>query len=106
MENSNKIKWYNKKGLVLFLTIIVWPIGLFGLYLSKTLSKKFKITWVIFIIILAGIFNAIISSISNENLVTESTITNDNRPLEQIQFEDKAWSFVKAFSEAELNEND
>jgi hypothetical protein len=37
-----KPKWYDKKGVVLLLCIIVWPVGLFGLWKSNVFSKGWK----------------------------------------------------------------
>jgi hypothetical protein len=44
---EEKVIWYDKKYLVLFLTIVLPPIGFFGLYKTEFISKGIKITWTI-----------------------------------------------------------
>ena len=37
---EEKVIWYDKKYLVLFLTIVLPPIGFFGLYKTEFISKE------------------------------------------------------------------
>jgi hypothetical protein len=109
MENNSKIKWYDKKGLVLFLTIFVWPLGLIGLYLSKSLTKFQKFLYVIGAIIFVTFFiNVLVPSLQSlrHNPESNAELPEDPRPSDQKQFEDRAWEFIKSFAEAEKNEND
>lgn len=56
---EEKVVWYNKKYLVLFLTILVWPLGFYALYKSNSISKGTKIIWTIGFLINVGLLNAI-----------------------------------------------
>jgi hypothetical protein len=49
--------WYNRKYLVLFLSVIVWPVGFYGLYKSQTIPRKIKQTWTIGFLITIGLVN-------------------------------------------------
>jgi hypothetical protein len=56
---EEKVIWYNRKYLVLFLTIVVWPVGFYALYKSDSISKSTKIIWTIGFVINVGLLNAI-----------------------------------------------
>jgi hypothetical protein len=56
---EEKVIWYNRKYLVLFLTIVVWPLGFYALYKSDSISKSTKIIWTIGFVINVGLLNAI-----------------------------------------------
>ena len=70
-----KPKWYNKKGLVLFLCIIVWPVGLFGLWKSNVFSKGWKIG-VTLMVLLAIIMIANAGGEKREKRVTAEGVTS------------------------------
>lgn len=38
--------WYNHNKLVYLIIFIFWPVGLYGLYKSETIEKKWKMWWV------------------------------------------------------------
>lgn len=40
---KTKPKWYDKKGMVAVLCVILWPVGLYGLWKSNVFSKKWKV---------------------------------------------------------------
>lgn len=45
-ENTTKKQWYDRTALVIVLTIIIPPVGFYGLYKSSSLQPKYK--WIIF----------------------------------------------------------
>ena len=54
-ENTTKKHWYDSTALVIILTIIIFPVGLYGLYKNTKLQPKAKwgifVVWAIFVII-------------------------------------------------------
>lgn len=55
-DNGAEKPWYEKTGLVIFLCIIFFPVGLYALWKNSTISKfwKFGITGLIAVIIIAN----------------------------------------------------
>lgn len=57
--NTAKKHWYDSTALVIILTIIIFPVGLYGLYKNTTLQPKAKwgifAVWVILVIIVGNI---------------------------------------------------
>lgn len=72
---EEKVIWYNKKYLVLFLTIAVPPLGFFGLYKTEFISKGIKITWAIGLALLFLMSFRLLSSYKNGGF-------NDNRQID------------------------
>lgn len=54
-----KPKWFNNKTVVTLLCIFIFPVGLYGLWKSETISKfwKISITVLITIVLVAGLLN-------------------------------------------------
>lgn len=42
-DTLKKLPWYEKRGLVIFLLVVFWPVGLFGMWRSTTFGQKAKI---------------------------------------------------------------
>ena len=42
MENQEKVLWYDKKGLVILLFILIFPVGLYGVWKSKSFGTAWK----------------------------------------------------------------
>ena len=43
MSEPTTTKWYDKKGLVVLLCIVFFPVGLYALWMSRTIGKGWKI---------------------------------------------------------------
>jgi hypothetical protein len=67
-----------------------------------------RIMWVLVpALFLVVVVNGILDYQSRNLDLTESDEGNsDSRPKEQVEFEEKAWSFIRSFQEAEQNDND
>lgn len=109
MENNLKPKWHENKITVILLMVFIAPIGLFLMWKNNLWRKSDRI---IITIVVIGIFINAMSDIArkstrinNEQELTSDT-TSDSRPNAQKEFEEKSWSFVKSFEEAENNSND
>ncbi len=48
MSEATGTKWYDKKGLVILLCVIFFPVGLYGLWKNQSISKGWKIGVTIF----------------------------------------------------------
>ena len=72
-----KPKWYDKKGLVLVLCIIVWPVGLFGLWKSNVFSKVGKIGVTLMVLL---VFIMIANSGGNKSKGTTAPQVNVTAP--------------------------
>ena len=71
-------------------------------------SNLKRVPWVLVpALILVVVVNGILDYQSRNLDLTESDEGNsDSRPKEQVEFEEKAWSFIRSFQEAEQNDND
>jgi len=49
--SDQEIKWYDKKGLVAVLCVIIWPVGLYGLWKSNVFPKSWKICGTLLILL-------------------------------------------------------
>lgn len=56
--SGTKIPWYNQKSK-LGLSILIWPLWLYGLYKTDLYTTKTKMTWVIGVLILFAIVSMI-----------------------------------------------
>ncbi|MFZ4439690.1 MAG: SHOCT domain-containing protein [Syntrophales bacterium] len=70
-----KPKWYDKKRLVLLLCIIVWPVGLFGLWKSNVFPKGWK-AGVTLMVLLAIIMIANSGGEKREKRITAEGVTS------------------------------
>jgi len=90
MKDYDSKKWYNKRVLVLlFLTVfMIWPLGLIGLYLSKSLSKYQKGLFVTVAIIYHSLFfNVLVPTLQKNRYNGAVELPSDPRPGDQITFE-------------------
>ncbi len=49
MENLSEPKWYDKTWLVVILCIVLFPVGLYAIWMSNTIAKGWKIGYTIFV---------------------------------------------------------
>jgi hypothetical protein len=107
MEDYDSKKWYNVRGLVFLFLIILWPLGLIGLYLSKSLTKFQKFLYVLGAFIFVAFFiNVLVPSIQSLRHDPESNVKlpEDPRPGDQITFEETYKSIRMEYENSEGNE--
>jgi hypothetical protein len=113
---DGKVKWYDKKFVVIIWLILFWPVGLIALAMNKTIRKVPKIIlFVIFglwgLIITLAIFipsdaeslnNNISQSIQNEKNTFENTIEYTIVEAEDISMKALGNKILSDYSTAEL----
>lgn len=67
----DKVKWYNRKGLVILWLFLFWPVGLFGLFKSKTFKKALKVILGIIFSFFGILFLVAIFTPSNEDKIVK-----------------------------------
>src|SRR5690554_3121240 len=73
MDNSTtKSKWYDKTWLVILLCIIFFPVGIYGLWKSQSISKGWKIGMTILIALI------VIAQFGKDDQSSSSTVENSS----------------------------
>ncbi|MES2486166.1 MAG: DUF4352 domain-containing protein [Bacteroidota bacterium] len=65
--------WYEKKGLLVFLCIVLFPVGIYGLWKNSSIKTVAKVIWTFIILIL---FIAIIGGDKDKDTSNEPTTVN------------------------------
>jgi hypothetical protein len=80
MEQHQEKKWYDNKLVVTLLCIVFFPVGLYALWKSNTISQGWKIgvTIVIALFVVIGVSN------EDDNVSSTDTVTASSQPEKEL----------------------
>jgi hypothetical protein len=91
MEQNKEKKWYDNKLVVTLLCIVFFPVGLYALWKSNTISKGWKVgvTIVIVLFVVIGVSNEDDSVSSTDTISANSQPDKDEKNKSGIIYIDK-----------------
>jgi|688.fasta_scaffold237682_2 hypothetical protein len=105
MENSNNLKWYQKEEVKNFLSIIIFPIGIYLMWKNQIFSKSTR--WIITVVVFLFILGLLIpkGKLEGKKFIYSNVLNGSGAVLEFETSKKCTWFFlmgnVKQFTSGE-----